>query len=330
MPWSAAPTPQFDDSFVFADFFTLLFARHRVPFYAYIRLVFLLYLVLPQTQGARILYQTYVHPYLEQNETKIEDFIASTHERLKAAGLSYLKQAIALLKTKVLGMPPEEPAPAAASQTGNAQSYTQNLLSRFSVPAARWAGAGISRPGVAGAAASTSADFYGFLASAVSTAMTAGTGSSATSSADRGLSASGSLIPANLQGADKINFIAAQRDRLTAVLNALDREARTIEREDTIRATGDAPRSPTDISPPDERPPSGLSSWSGLSKSRSEVDFEKIDVDSAAEEDPNLRHRTSATTPGGGGSWMPWGWGSGTTPVEESTGHSSSVNKSPQ
>ncbi|PKS10988.1 hypothetical protein jhhlp_002747 [Lomentospora prolificans] len=295
---------------------------NRIPFYAYIRLAFLLYLILPQTQGARIIYQTHIHPYLEQNETKIEDFIASTHERLKAAGLAYLKQAIALLKTKVLGMPPEEPAPAPASAQTSAQSYTQNLLSRFSVPAARWAGAGISRPGAA-AAASTGADFYGFLASAVSTVMGQGTPSG---SADN-MSASGSLVPSNLQGADKINFISAQRDRLNAVLTALDREAQTIEREDTIRAS-DSPRSPSDVSPPDERPPSGLSSWSGLSKSRSEVDFEKIDVDSAAEEETNLRQRPTATPGGGGGSWMPWGWGSGATPTQESTGQSSSVKKS--
>src|SRR6478609_2472562 len=66
----------------------------RIPLYGYFRLLFLLYLILPQTQGARRLYEEYVHPYLEKNETQIDDFIASAHERLTAAGISYLKLAI--------------------------------------------------------------------------------------------------------------------------------------------------------------------------------------------------------------------------------------------
>ena len=37
--------------------------------------MFLLYLILPQTQGAKFLYEEYVHPYLEKNETQIDDFI---------------------------------------------------------------------------------------------------------------------------------------------------------------------------------------------------------------------------------------------------------------
>lgn len=36
----------------------------RIPLYAYLRFFFLLYLVLPQTQGARVIYTVYVHPYL--------------------------------------------------------------------------------------------------------------------------------------------------------------------------------------------------------------------------------------------------------------------------
>ncbi|KAJ8119056.1 hypothetical protein ONZ43_g3871 [Nemania bipapillata] len=65
-----------------------------VPFYSWIRLGFLLWLVLPSTQGARVLYEGYLHPYLEENELAIEDFIASAHDRFKEAGIRYLKQAI--------------------------------------------------------------------------------------------------------------------------------------------------------------------------------------------------------------------------------------------
>ena len=53
------------------------------------------------------------------------------------------------------------------------------------------------------------------------------------------------------------------------------------------------------------RSPSGLSMLSALSKSRSETDFEKIDVDSGTEDELTMRRRNVS----GGSSWMPWGWG---------------------
>lgn len=45
---------------------------------------------------------------------------------------------------------------------------------------------------------------------------------------------------------------------------------------------------------------------SGLSSRKSEPDFEKIDAESGAEEIEQKR---------GGGSWMPWSWGSTPTPA---------------
>jgi hypothetical protein len=297
----------------------------RIPFYSYIRLLFLLYLILPQTQGARVIYEAYVHPYLEENETQIEEFIASAHDRLKAAGIAYLKRAIDLLKQNLFGMQPEEAAMPPSPVAG--QSYTQSLLARFSVPTARWTG---------GSAGATGADFYNFLASAVATVSGSGQGTSAAAQADS-LAASGTLIPPNLQGStEKMTFIAAQRERLNIVLSALDREARTIEREETLRQEQTfqpRPRSSgrisgvggVDGSLDEERPPSGLSMWSGISKTKSEADFEKIDAESGAEDEASLRRRTNVQSTAGGGSWMPWGWGAGgVTPTNEegqSSGH---------
>ncbi|SPO07555.1 related to receptor expression-enhancing protein 4 [Cephalotrichum gorgonifer] len=276
-----------------------------IPFYAYIRLGFLLYLVLPQTQGARIIYQTHIHPYLSENEAQIEDLIATAHDRAKSAGLTYLKSAVAYLKA-LLGLPPSSPsalsAPAAPSQSGGGggQSYTQSLLARFSVPSARWAGAG------AGAAAASGADVYSFLASAVATAVS---GSGAAQDPAAPPPSAESLIPRDLRGAERASFVAAQRARLSAVLGALDTEARALEREDTIRASPAGGSSTPRSADGGERPPSGLSSWSGLSKSRSEVDFEKIDAESGAEEETVRRRNVGSG--GGGGSWMPFKWGSG-------------------
>lgn len=264
------------------------------------RLFFLLYLVLPQTQGARIIYQTHLHPWLEENETQIEDFIASAHKRLRAAGIAYLKRAIELLRTNVLGLPPGEPEPPVVPEAAPPQSYTQALLARFSLPSARWSG----NAGTGGA------DFYNLLAGAVS-AMTAPT-AAATPAKD-------TLIPPTVGEADRANFVATQRERLRTLLSALDREAARLDstatkaRADSVSLDREGVRFGNPWAGGDgaggaERPPSGAS---GMSKSRSEADFEKIDAESGAEElDHGVRRRATPAA-SGGGSWMPWGWGGG-------------------
>ncbi|KAI1141319.1 TB2/DP1, HVA22 family-domain-containing protein [Hypoxylon sp. FL0543] len=280
-----------------------------VPFYSYMRLFFLLYLVLPQTQGARVLYEKYLHPYLEENETAIEDFIASSHDRLKAAGMAYLKRAIEMLRTQVLGMPPrEEERVEETRATATPHGYTQALLARFSVPAARWAADN------AGAAGS---DFYKMLAGAVGAA-TGGFGTAANDEA----SSSATLVPESIGGTEeKISFIAAQREKLAFMMGALDKEAKQLEKSEEERKAAEQARK--DLRPGSmsldgqegpSRPPSGHSVWSGLSKSRSEVDFEKIDAESGAEEDDGtLRRRAPATDPSPPGSgragWSFLGWG---------------------
>ncbi|KAH6647801.1 TB2/DP1, HVA22 family-domain-containing protein [Truncatella angustata] len=306
-----------------------------IPFYAYLRLLFLLYLVLPQTQGARHLYETYLHPYLEDNETQIEDFIASAHDRLKAAGMAYLKQAIEMLKTRVLGMPPTRDNGANDVRAKEApQSYTQGLLARFSMPqASRWGNVG-------GSAGSAGQDFYNLLAGAVSAATGAGALGSAGSGAygggpkrDVDMSASGTLIPDNIRGTgEKISFIANQREKLSFLLTALDKEAKELQTSEEEREAGDTtsreqrPTSfsldggegPSTTSAGTSRPPSGQSMWSGLSKSRSEVDFEKIDAESGAEEDTNdgSRQRRPQAERAPSSSKAPWnflGWGTVST-----------------
>lgn len=237
-----------------------------------------------------MLYEEKVHPFLQDNENTIDDFIASAHDRLKAAGMTYFRRAIEYLRTNVLNLPPSEqdPTPAAeAASFGPPQGYTQSLLARFSVPTARWAGA-----------TNTGNEFYSLLANAVSAA--AGAGGPAGGSSGGNVSDSGTLIPPHLRGsAERISFIAAQRERLNIVLGALDREAQQIQRDgsDADAVDGEEPVA--------QRPPSGLS------KSRSETDFEKVEAESGAEDDVNLRRRHASSGAGGGGSWMPWGWGTG-------------------
>ncbi|KAF7534540.1 hypothetical protein G7054_g6121 [Neopestalotiopsis clavispora] len=285
-----------------------------VPFYAYMRLLFLLYLVLPQTQGARHLYETYLHPYLEDNETQIEDFIASAHDRLKAAGMAYLKQAIEMLKTKVLGMPPtrEEDMQGMGADVRAKeapQTYTQSLLARFSVPTAKWAG---NRSGDCGAGAYGKRD------------------------ADNVPTAGGNLIPDNIRGAgEKMNFIASQREKLSFLMTALDKEANQLEKSEQERQAAGAAAAAAEQRLPSmsldggeghasgtSRPPSGQSMWSALSKSRSEVDFEKIEAESGTEEDldEEVRQRRPQTdrSASSKGPWSFLGWGS-TTGAETPT-----------
>ncbi|KAF3355602.1 hypothetical protein VdG1_06866 [Verticillium dahliae VDG1] len=203
-----------------------------IPFYAYLRLFFLLYLVLPQTQGARLLYETYVHPFLEDNETQIEAFIADLHDRAKAAGISYIKQAIEFIKTNVFGLPPSPPEPESPRAASYApQSYTQSLLARFSVPNARWA-----PPPQPASSGSTGGDFYSLLAGAVSAATRSATSPGSGSGAGSGVDAHrgggggggwGGLIPSNLTGAtEKIHgFGEWSRNRSESEFETIDAES---------------------------------------------------------------------------------------------------------
>ncbi|KAI0451327.1 TB2/DP1, HVA22 family-domain-containing protein [Xylaria acuta] len=285
-----------------------------IPFYSWIRLGFLLWLVLPSTQGARVLYEGYLHPYLEENELAIEDFIASAHDRFKTAGIRYLKEAIELIRTRVFNLPPserQEETRAAAAPQG----YTQALLARFSVPAARWAA---NNAGTAGH------DFYNLLAGAVNVA--AGGLSTPTRS---DAATSRTLIPENIGGAqEKITFIAAQRDRLAFMMGALDREAAELQQNEEHRRVAEQSKKPGSMSLDGQepsRPPSGYSIGSGLSKSRSEVDFERIDTPSGGEDDDgSLRRRVNNEEDAGAarGGWNLFGWGATVSPSQgQSTGY---------
>lgn len=267
---------------------------NRFPFYSWIRLGFLLYLILPQTQGAKVLYQSHVRPFLEKNERSIDDFISSAHENAKAAGYTYLKHAIELIKQHVLGLPPKEPSPPA---TPTRFTYAQSLIARFNLPSARPAVPTNPIPG----ATSTAGDFYTLLAAAANVVTSATSGS-------RDLSNSGTLIPPSMAAGERLPFIEEQRKRLGFLLSALDKEANTIEQSSSTRPTPRAlPNMFFDGSDEEERP---VSAMSGLSTRKSEPDFEKIDAESGAEdagdnERPGLKRGGTVT----GGSWLPWSWG---------------------
>jgi receptor expression-enhancing protein 1/2/3/4 len=273
------------------------------PFYAWFRLFFLLYLILPQTQGARVLYQQHVDPFLHENELAIDEFISSAHDRAKAAGVEYLKQAIEIIKQHLLGLPPKEPTP---PPTPSNLTYAQSLIARFNLPSAR---PSFPANPISGA---TAENFYSLLASAVSAATSSNPATIPSNQATYDLSNSGTLIPPTVQGDDRLTFIAAQRERLSILLSALDKEANTLQGK-SIKPS--APRnlpsmffdgSTSSEEENSERPKSAIS---GLSTRKSEVDFEKIDAESGTEEVENGRQQTAKRSQSAGGSWLPWSWG---------------------
>ncbi|KAL2048672.1 hypothetical protein N7G274_000584 [Stereocaulon virgatum] len=246
------------------------FVLSWVPLYAYLRLLILSYLVLPQTQGAKLLYQKHVHPFLAQHEHDIDNLITSAHDRAKSAGLIYLKRAIEFIKENLLGIQAkarqeEIPQPGA--------NYAQSLLSRFNLPSARQ---GLAAP---------AGDFYGLLSAALGT-ISASSGAGREAQAED-LSRSGTLIPRGMTStSEKMTFLSTQRERLRVLLSALDKEASDLGTEAAIER---------DV----EKRMAGQQLGEGLRKSRSEAEFEEIGEEELSED-------RDGKAPAGG--WMPWSW----------------------
>lgn len=216
-----------------------------VPFYSWIRLGAHLYLVLPGQQGSVFLYQTYVHPFLYEHEREIDQFISSSHDNAKKAGLQYLKQAIEWAKVNVLGLPPRRPTPPSSRQV----SYSTSLLQRFVMPTAR---------------DSTAQAGAGDLFSVLGNVMQQAGYAKSRELQPEDLAASG-LIPPSISGQERVNYIFEQRDRLRTLLQAFDQEASQSGHHEAS-SSGSPPLSAGGFNKP-----SGL-----LSKSRSELDFEDL------------------------------------------------------
>jgi hypothetical protein len=133
-----------------------------------------------------------------------------------------------------------------------------------------------------------------------------------------------------------MSFIQAQRERLRIILSALDREEAAEASRQSQPQTQIHPQpqsleeaisdtiigAPPSSSSGKARSLSEQSGASGLSKSRSEGDFEKLELESdgagGGEEEVEgqgeggVRRRGGKESAGIGG-WMPWGWGGGSS-----------------
>ncbi|OQO01404.1 hypothetical protein B0A48_12959 [Cryoendolithus antarcticus] len=244
----------------------LYFILYWIPFYAWMRLGMHLYLVLPGKQGSVFLYREYIHPFLEQHERTIDQTISSSHAKAKAAGLDAVKRAIEYVRVQFLGQAPSAPTP----PTSRNVSYSSALLNRFAMPAARsTASAGYAAP----AAALT--DLLGNL-------MSQSTSPTSTSRDARAqdLVRSDTLIPSNLSGTERSDYVRTQRDHLQTLLRAFDQE----DGGPLPSPNSTQPPSYTSSLPsPSQRPSSRkpyLSTEDNMHKSRSESEFEDLAYES--------------------------------------------------
>jgi hypothetical protein len=197
-----------------------LFITNWIPFFGVFRLFFMLYLVLPQTQGAKIIYLDYLEPYIVHHENQIDEFITTVHQKLQTVGFGYITMLIEIVREKILRQ--QSPQPPPQERGADYKSYANDFLSQFLMPQAR---PSANQPvgGIYGA-------ISGFAASM---------GGGAQAGHARGLaeheaaSVPDSLLSDNMGNvqdpAQKQQFISSQRERLTGILKALEAEQQNID-----------------------------------------------------------------------------------------------------
>ncbi|KAI5815220.1 TB2/DP1, HVA22 family-domain-containing protein, partial [Pyronema omphalodes] len=177
------------------------------PFYQDARAIFMLWLVLPQTQGATKLYFEYIHPQLSEHEQQIEEFIAKSHEQAKAAGAEYIQRLIESAKAAIFGGLVNDGRPMTPVPT-DAAGYAQHLFNRWKVPQI-------------GNAPQLASDLYSFMSTALNQPPQ-GQGNEKQHATN--------LIPPHVKTQqEKQRFIELQRERLKTVMAALESEMEGLE-----------------------------------------------------------------------------------------------------
>ncbi|KAF9957127.1 hypothetical protein BGZ65_002240 [Modicella reniformis] len=74
------------------------------PFYYEIKLIFVLWMILPQSQGSIYLYQTVVDPYLSKHEHDIDKALKDMQKQTLTMGIQYMKLAMQIVQKLVLDL----------------------------------------------------------------------------------------------------------------------------------------------------------------------------------------------------------------------------------
>lgn len=264
-----------------------------VPFYSWMRLGLHLYLVLPGNQGSVLLYQQYIHPFLEEHERQIDRGITSAHANAKAAGMDVLKRGIEYVRVQLLGGQPSQPTPPASRSV----SYSTQLLNRFVMPSAR--------DGPTGAGTT---DVFSLISRALQQTTYSDSASRDTRAAN--LASSGTLIPPALSGIERNDFINTQRERLQTLLQVFDTEASHTPDAAISSGRSEAPHRPSSrksyLAPLDDP-----NAPSGLHASRSESEFEDLGYETMPDPEHYRAVPGEDRTPGArdGAGWSNWIWG---------------------
>jgi receptor expression-enhancing protein 1/2/3/4 len=74
--------------FLAMETFTDIFLAFWFPFYYEIKIIIVLWLMMPATRGSSVLYRKFVHPLLNEHEEELDSYI----ERAKTDGYSFFKE----------------------------------------------------------------------------------------------------------------------------------------------------------------------------------------------------------------------------------------------
>lgn len=240
-------------------------------------MVFTLWMVLPQTQGATYLYLHYLHPTITDYEAELDGLIVRLHEQLKSKGGRYIELLVQWVyqilfgTTSLLtygtdeGRQSQNAAQNVAEQNRapvTTEGYVASLFSRFrTVPVGAYP-------------ETISSSLLSFL-----------------NSAGKG---HGDIIPNDLSPEERVKYVAQQKARLQEWLYMLDAAAQSyppINISDNTNTTESQRRSTNRSSGAARR------SSSGVVTPNNDSDYEDLGQDEA------LRGKRSSPKPNGGWFW---------------------------
>ncbi|CAE6480518.1 unnamed protein product [Rhizoctonia solani] len=99
-----------------------------IPLYYYLKITFLMYLALPQTQGATSLYTNRLHPLLQHYEPQIDASMA----RLRSRAYDFVRAKIQEIWGRIVNAPPPSPNAPAPTMQDNPVAFATGFLKTWS------------------------------------------------------------------------------------------------------------------------------------------------------------------------------------------------------
>jgi receptor expression-enhancing protein 1/2/3/4 len=274
-----------------------LYAHRRIPFYYFFKMVFLLFLALPQTQGSTFIYQVHVAPLLQAHENQIDAAVS----KMKTQLYTFLQERFQALweqATKTMGIAQQHQAnvtPAPNAGAANPPTLADPLSGAAQMVSGWWT---TYAPAII-------ANGAAYIASRQQAAAAQAAENAASR---RNVQAAGYDIDGPITGSSKSISVEARRAALQAELAALD-PALITDMSDTIRPSAG-----------DHSPHSSSSSVSygagGVPRRRTESG---VTAESSSDGDATKYEKIAAEDVGSGGEdsssnrqsgWFS-GWGAG-------------------